>query len=52
MWGEVSELVAEAMCSETREARAVTSREQGNRDGRWATTRFGRADWGVEVLAT
>ena len=46
------ELVVEAMCSETREARAVVFCGRRDGDERWATIRFCGVDGGVEVLAT
>lgn len=45
-------LVAEAMCSETRETRAVVSRGRREGDERWAKIRFCGVEGGVEVLAT
>ena len=49
---EGRELVAEAMCSETREPRGVVSCGRRDGDERWAEMRFCGVDGGVEVLAT
>ena len=49
---EGRELVAEAMCSETRGARAVVPCGRRDGDERCATIRFCGVEGGVEVLAT
>jgi hypothetical protein len=51
---EGRELVVEAMCSETRETRAVVPCGRRDGDERWATIRFCfcGVDGGVEGLAT
>lgn len=52
MGEEGSEVVADAMCSETRETSVVAPPRRGDGEERLAKTGFGRADCGVVDLAT